>query len=295
MKFFKLLWYDLRNGLFSKPARWVIVATLFALLFLIFSVDVLHWWWFDSRVEQDIRNINVIGLSFGDVVLTQLGGMLPIIFTTLADSFDFPVKWLLPHVLILYFTLNYVSEDLTHCGVQVLTRARSKNAWWLSKCIWNVFTVVSCFVVGIGVLYVFSFVTGKELGFVFNSEVFFHLMSEWLPEQNAGAWEYFMALCIMPCVVCVTVSLLQMVLSLFVKPVFAYIVSCVYYIAGAYYAHPLLISNFAMSSRSAVIGFYNFYAGSGLIICMVFSVSAVLIGISRLGKMDLINNTWGGT
>lgn len=289
MKFLKLVWYDLRHELLSKPVKWLIILALFTLLFFIFSLDVLHLWWFDSLVGKNLRNINVIGLSFGDVILTQMGGMLPIVFTTLEDSFVFPIKWLVPHILVLYYTLNYINEDLTHYGIQILTRTRSKRAWWFSKCVWNIITVILCFAVGILAIYFLSAITGKNLGFSLNPNVFFRVEKELLPTQSATNWEYFCALCAIPCVVCITVSLMQMVFALYVRPIFAYIASCVYYIAGAYYAHPLLISNYAMAVRNATIGFYNFYSKDGITICLLFSIVAIFWGTIRLERMDLMN------
>ena len=290
MKLPKLVWYDLRHKLFHRPIHWLLIVPLFALLFLIFSLDILHYWWFDPVVGRDLKNINAIGLSFGDVLITQMGGILPIVFTTLEDSFEFPIKWLAPHILVLYFTLNYVTEDLTHCGIQTLTRAKSKRVWWYSKCIWNGATVVSCFFIGFLTLYLLSAITGKGTDFTLNPSVFKSYEGEYLPEQTATALEYFCALCVMPCVVCITVSIMQMALSLFVRPAFAYIASCAYYIAGAYYAHPLLISNYAMPIRSATIGFYNFYFRSGMLICLAMSGIALVCGAVRMEKMDLINN-----
>ena len=227
-------------------------------MFLIFSLDVLHLWWFDPLVGQNLHNIGIIGLSFGDVILTQTGGMLPIMFTSLEEGFVFPIKWLVPHILVLYYTLNYVNNDLTHYGIQVLTRTRSKRIWWISKCVWNILTVVFCFAVGILSIYFLSAITGKNLSFSLNPNVFFRIEKEMLPSQSAANLEYFCALCIVPCAVCVTVSLMQMSLALYIRPTFAYIAACVYYIAGAYYAHPLLISNYAMAVRNSTIGFYYY-------------------------------------
>ena len=287
MKLLKLIRYDFGYNRSANRLRWLLTAALFSLLFLAFSLDVLHWWWFDPAVGRSLANINVVGLSFGDVVMTEMGGELPMALTSLEDTYLFPIKWFLPHILILYFTLNYAKNDLVHGGIQVLTRVKNRQLWWISKCIWNIVTVVSCFALGVATLFAWTAATGKELLFKLNPDLFSCVMREALPGQTATAGTYFLALCVMPCVVCVAVSLLQMCLSLVVKPVYAYTTACIYYIAGAYYAHPLFISNYSMGVRSAAVGFYNFYPSIGLITCLVLSLTAILAGAVFLERMDL--------
>jgi hypothetical protein len=221
----------------------------------------------------------------------QLGGLLPMIKFSAEKAVQIPTSWLLTHILICYFTLHYLNDDLSHGGIQIIYRMRKKSLWWLSKVIWNIISVTSCYAVGYGILYVLCVLTGKNGGFAINQMLFSVIFSESLPNIYAGENSLFLYLCALPCVVGITISLLQMTLTLFVKPIFAYIASCVYFIAGLYYAHPVLISNYAMPVRGAVIGIYSFDFVSGISICLVYCLAAIVIGLIRINKMDIINNT----
>ena len=285
MRFLKIYRYDLRQGLLTRSMKWLAVMILSAFLFLCFSLDVFHLFYFDV---DGFGGINSLGLSFGDVVLTQTGGILPRKMASVAKEFSFPVKWLFLHALILYFTLSYTSDDLTRCGMQVITRTGSKWAWWLSKCLWNLTAVASYYLASMGTLFLLCVATGKAPGMTLNSAVFMAPFAELLPEWAAAGREMFLALCVMPCVVGITLNIVQMVLTLYIKPIIAYILVCVYLIAGVFYVHPSLLSNYALTVRSQAVGFYALNCSDGLIICTLICLAAVVVGGIRMQKMDLI-------
>ena len=289
MKFLKLLQYDLGKNLLAKPIKWIVSGLLFLYFFLNFTLDGTHTFWCKNTLMENIQVFHGLEISVGDSLIYLTGGMLPIEFTSLTDNFQFPVMWLLPHITILYITLSYPSDDLNCMGIQVLTRMRSKYLWWLSKCLWNILSVVSCFVVGLFVWYLLSILTGKVMDYSLNEIFFNRMFHDYISEQNAANFEYIMCFIIMPIVVCITISLIQMALTLYIKPVFAYMMVCIYYIAGIYYANPVLISNYAMSSRSSVLGLYNFRPETGIVICSVFATTAIIIGVIRMKNKDLIN------
>ncbi len=263
------------------------MALLFCVFYFAFLLDSLHVFWAGATLAENVETFRQLGISLGDGLLYETGGMLPLTWEELTDNFVFPVRWLLPHILALYITLGYPGEDLGRGGIQVMTRTRSKRMWWLSKCLWNILTVISCFAAGLAAWFLLSLATGRVMDFSFNEKFFEMIFGGELSGRTASAWSYAMALCVLPVVVCAACSLMQMTLALFIRPVFAYMALCVYYIAGAYYANPLFISNYAMSARSAAVGLYNFRAGTGLLLCLVFSLTAVVTGAVRLEKMDI--------
>lgn len=289
MKFFRLVRYDLAREFFAKPAKWMLMAALAVFLFLNFFLDVLHSFWYGAGLKENLAMVSRLELSLGDELLYITGGILPAAVTSLGESFLFPVKWLLPHLLVLYITLGYTSEDLTHGGIQVITRARSRRRWWLSKCLWNILTVISCFAAGLLVLFLLALASGKTMEFSLNSLLFEALFTRPLPEGQVSAGALLLALYGMPVLVCATVSLLQMASTLYVRPVLAYAVACVYYMAGVYYASPLFLSNYAMSVRSAAVGIYNFRTVTGCVLCLILGAGAIALGLRQINRMDLIN------
>jgi len=167
---------------------------------------------------------------------------------------------------------------------------KNKSLWWISKCLWNIIAVASCYLIGFGILYILCLLTGKNNTMELNPTIFYSAFNANLANTSSTDSELLLYLCILPSVVGITINLLQMTLTLFVKPIFAFIASCVYFIVGMYYANPIMISNYAMPVRGKVIGIYNFSFSSGVSICLAFCIAAVLIGVYRLNKMDIVNN-----
>lgn len=252
-------------------------------------MDVLHVFWTVGTLTDNLNVFQKQGISICDSLLYLTGGMLPISFASLTDSFRFPIRWLFPYMLVLFFTLDYARNDLTHGGTQVLTRTHNRALWWMSKCIWNTMTVLSCFVVELIVWFLLTYLVRKTEVFSLNNILFEGIFNANLPEQGALKWEYACTFCLLPVIVCVSISLIQMTLTLYVKPVFAYLIAVIYYIAGIYYVTPMLLSNYALTVRSSTIGLYNFQPKTGLFLCVVSGVIAVSVGIARLYRMDLLN------
>lgn len=285
MRFLKLYRYDLRQGLLAKPMKWLIICLLSAFFFFCFCLDVFHTFFYEV---DGFSGINTLGLSFGDSVLTQTGGILPPNAANGAESFTFPIKWLFLHALILYFTLAYTSDDLTRCGMQVMTRTGSKTRWWLSKCLWNTTAVASYYAIFMAGLFVLSALTGKVMSMTLNEMVFAANFAERLPTWVASGTDMFIALCVMPCVVGIALNLAQMTLTLYVKPMIAFLIICAYLMAGVFYVHPALLSNYALTVRSKAVGFYALTNTGGLILCGVVALTSVIVGCVRMQKMDLI-------
>lgn len=289
MKFFRLIKYDFIQNCRKTWVRWGIVCGVSLILFLYFFMDVLHIFWGGGTLTENLNVFQKQGISICDSLLYLTGGMLPISFVSLTDSFQFPIRWLFPYLLVLFFTLDYARNDLTHGGIQVLTRTQNRTLWWISKCIWNTITVLSCFVVELIVWFLLTSLVVKMEVFSLNNILFEGIFNANLPEQGTFKWEYIGTFCLLPVMVCVSISLVQMTLTLYIKPVFAYITSMIYYIVGIYYVTPLLLSNYALSVRSSTIGLYNFRPQTGIFLCVVSGMIAVSVGVVHLYRMDLLS------
>lgn len=289
MKFFRLVKYDFVQNCRKTLVRWGIVCGVSLLFFLYFFMDVIHIFWSGGTLVENLNVFQNQGISICDSLLYLTGGMLPISFESLTDSFQFPIRWLFPYILVLFFTLDYARNDLTHGGIQVLIRTHDRTLWWVSKCLWNIMTVLSCFVVEMLVWFLSTILIVKSEDFSLNNGLFEGVFYAALPEQRAFEWEYIGIFCILPAIVCVSISLVQMTLTLYIKPVFAYIIAIIYYIAGIYYVTPLLLSNYALSVRSSMIGLYNFQPKTGVFLCVALGIFAVGVGVLRIYRMDLLS------
>ncbi len=285
MKYLKLYRYDLRQGLLARWGCWPVICAVSAFFFFCFCLEVFHFFYFEV---DGFGGINAVGLSFGDVVLTQAGGELPPDPNLSVEDFVFPVKWLFLHALILYFTLGYTSEDLTRCGMQVMTRTGSKLRWWLSKCLWNCTAVVSYYALFMAVLLALTALTGKSVSMDLNLKLLPAFFGEKLPRWALSGAAMFTALCVLPCAAGLALNLAQMTLTLYVKPMIAYLIVCAYLMASVLLVHPALIGNYALTVRSRALGFYPMTNTGGLLICGGVCLCAIVVGCFRMRSMDLI-------
>jgi len=128
MRFFKLIKYDLSYGIFNLKN--LIKYIIFILFFTVACFEL------SGRLMGISSYQDVSGISAGDHLFYIFGGMKEYIPSP-SDPFQIPYLWLINHLLILYFTLHYASDDLSGVGQQMIYRAGGRIKWWVSKCIWN--------------------------------------------------------------------------------------------------------------------------------------------------------------
>ena len=285
MRFYNIFRYDFRYGFLSRPGKWTAVVLYGVFLFISFSFSLFHG--FYGEVEG-LWDINSLSLSTGDVFMADLGGKLPPDFQQL-QSYSFPTTWFMWDILPCVLTLSYMSEDLSQGGMQVLVRARKKTWWWFSKCLWNLWVVLVYYGLGYLTLWLLSFASGKAQTWELNPRIFQFQFAQSLPASHSTS--LFVSVCLLPCLVGMAVNLMQMTLTLFVKPIFAFVAACCYCIIGIYYAHPLMLSNYAMPVRSADIGIYNFQPTLGAFLCILAWVGCFLVGAWKIRRQDIVGLT----
>lgn len=282
MRFFNIFRYDFRYGFLSRPGRWAAVVLYAVFLFSSFSFSIFHG--FYGEVDS-LWSINSLSLSVGDLFVADLGGKLPPDFRQL-QSYSFPTSWFVWQIIPCVCTLSYMIEDLSQGGMQVLIRAQKKSWWWFSKCLWNLWVVLVCYGLEYLSLWVLSLISGKAQTWELNSRVFQFSFAQALPSTHST--HLFVSLCLLPCLAGMAVNLMQMTLSLFVKPVFAFTAVCCYLIVGVYYAHPLMLPNYAMPVRSAAVGIYNFRPELGIGLCLLAFAACFMVGAWKIRKKDIV-------
>ncbi len=283
---FKTIQYDLRFGLFESKKKYLLI-TLFGLLtFACLISDAVH---FSVFFTGSINNIEDLSISFGDVILIELGSCLPKLQDTIVQTgFSFPTMWFLLNILPCYLTLNYTAHDLSGGGIQVITRLQRKTRWWTSKCALSTITVILYYIVIYAVITILCSVFGFELSFIPDEDLFLVRFNAIFLSADTTEFQMFLALCLMPCIVTATLSLVQMMLTLFIKPVFAYIAVCAYMASSVLCASPFFIANYAMPVRSSAVGVYNFDFISCLAYSAVIAAIALIIGKLKIVRMDIL-------
>lgn len=281
---FNAIRYDLRFGIYEARQKYLLIVFFGAFVFLCFVFDAVHM---SVMFTGDTSHIKNMSLSIGDAILLELGSDLPNSATG-QMRLAFPTMWFLLNILPLYITLKYTTHDLSGCGIQVLTRLRSKITWWCSKCVLSTVSVVVYFVIIYVTMITLCFVGNFELSLIPDEVVFATQFNAIFLAKDVTEFQMFLSLCVMPCVVAAALSLMQMTLTLFVQPMLAYIVVCAYTAASVLCVYPAFIGNFAMPVRSATVGIYHFNSASGFIYSAVVAMVAIIVGAIRISKMDII-------
>ena len=134
--FFKLIRYDLKVGFSTTYKRYLTAAGLFIIIYIFFLLLVSS---FNASIEPEGQ----IKWTLGNMLLYAFGGMQEYIPQP-GVAFQFPAFWMLSYLLLAYVTLYYPFNDLEEFGQNILIRCRGRRLWWLSKCVWNISSVL-CF------------------------------------------------------------------------------------------------------------------------------------------------------
>lgn len=281
MKYIKLLWFDVFHGLLRKPLLFAIpvIVALIACFDLVGRVAELNSFGYFSTKTQ---------AGFADFVMYIYGGMDTYI-PGLGEPFMFPVRWLVVFLSVVFITLDYPYKDMQGYGQQILIRTKGRMAWWLSKCGWNTL----CILVYHGLVFLsvalFCAITKSDFTGGLNKNLIYvvfqveriHMASD------TTIWTYDMLL--LPIFVSFGMNMLQMTLSLFIKPAFSFLITAFLMISSAYFTTPYLVGNYAMPIRYDVVITNGVSAKTGVIISAAIALLAIIAGSIRFRRYDILN------
>ena len=275
--FYKLIRYDIKNGFHSTYKRYLGAAVVFVIMFAC-SLLVI--------TEHNImaKSSEPIPVNFGNTLLYAFGGMAQ--YTPSGQAiFDIPAFWLLAYLLLAYITLYYPYDDLDEFGQNLLVRSRGRVLWWLSKCIWNLFSVVCYFLLAwaifaLGCLLVggpLSMELSPEMAVVCKTTLDYPLPPTLIPQML-----------LLPLLIMAGLNLFQMVVSLFLKPFYSFNVTVTILLLSTYYLSPFCIGNYAMPLRSHMILSNGVGLNTGMLVAVILIVVSIIAGGLIFRKRDIL-------
>jgi hypothetical protein len=226
-------------------------------------------------------------VSSADYLMYLYGGMREYIPNP-TEPFMFPPVWMILVLALPFATLSYPLQDVQSFGQQVLYRSKSRHAWWLSKCAWSMLCALTYHLVLMALTLLLCLVFGIPLGSEINSELLARLfqMAPWMIREGTLILDFGCVVTLI--LVSISLNLLQMLLSLFVKPVFSFLTIAIVALTSCYLMSPLLIGNYAMLIRSNTIidGGLNFTIGA--LIALVVALGAVFVGMAKFRHYDIL-------
>ena len=281
MRYIKLLWFDIRNGMIYNPVLFVIpvIIALIACFDLANRITALNeFGYFAAPVKG----------SVADYMMYIYGGMDRYVPEP-NNSFVFPVRWAVVFLMPSFLTLNYPYKDMQGIGQQILVRTKGRTTWWLCKCVWNILSVLVYHLILLGIAILFGFVCGSDVFGEINKElqyvVFQMARNSILPDD--ASWPF--VIIFLPVLVSLCINILQMTLSLFIKPIFSFFAAAFLMISSAYFVSPYLIGNYAMSIRYNMVMKDGVSITGALVVSLALSTIAVGAGAVRFHQYDILN------
>ncbi len=282
---YKVIRYDLRYGVLEGWRKLLLAVGMGALVlancYIVFVSLSLYF-------TGEIWNFGSLGASLGDMIVLGLGGNFGRTGSGSTSSFVFPTLWYLSVLFPCYMTLTLASDDISSGGVQIMSRLRGRGRWWLSKCALGAVLVVLYYAALYALLWLVCVLMGFSSSAVPNEAIFNTYFDVVFVASETTPAALFAALILQPMLVTVALSLIQMAMTLIVKPIYAFIAVAAYLAASTLSFSPALLGNFAMPVRSSAIGVYNFDFLSCLLICAAVSAIAVLAGWWKIAKTDIL-------
>lgn len=274
MRFIRFIRFDIRNGIWKQKKFYLLFMALFLLFCLDYTAKI-------SSYHLDAKS------TYGDYFLFVFGGMKEYIPDP-TEPFQIPFRWLLNYILILYYTSHYMLRDLTGFGQHILYRSKDRFVWWVSKCVWNAVYVTSFYIFAWMIILGTAICNNAQPTFEFSQNIFY-LVDLGGNAQIHMNRNIMFEVTFLPLIITQALSLMQMMLSLLVKPIFCYIINVIIILSSAYYLSSLLIGNYTMAVRSIKIVNNGVSAFPGVVLSVFIILVSIIAGAFIFKKYDILN------
>ena len=183
-------------------------------------------------------------------------------------------------------------NDLTQFGIQVLSRTRKRSRWWISKCFWCLSSGIYFYIIFLLTAIVFSIINGYDLTLSESTELLNIIADRSVIYTFTGISELniFQELWMLfsPMLVICTFNMIQMILCLFMKPMYGYLLVVGILILGILTDIPLAFSRCGMITFSDYFFEDGYHISIGLAICLILIMASILIGTLYFKKYDIL-------
>ena len=207
---------------------------------------------------------------------------------SLTEFFNVPFSWIIIHIIPLIFTANIITSDFSVYGQQRIYRIGNRKTWWAKKCLQIVGVLSNFYCVIFLELAIFTLIFGLKLvpycSIEINSVIDFGKNN--ITNMNL---DLIIESTILPFLFTLSLSYLQSILSLWIKPINSLIVSLVILFSSAYYVNPWIIGNYSMAVRSSKVITNGVNPLIGIAFYILIISISITLGFIKIKKIDIIN------
>lgn len=279
--FYRIFALDVRRSLLGRWKRFSVALLFFVLVTFACKIS------FSNAYLQSPELTPFATPTLGDFLLYAFGGCDLYIFD-LDRPFAIPFQWLLLILLAIYINFDLTEESSAGVNVQLLLRAGDKKQYWLSKILCITISTSLYFMLGV----IVTLGCGFALGGVFSLEIdklILNVMnlSSMVPREATGP--AFIPTLLMVWFAILTITLLQQLISLFIKPIGSFLVMAVFLFLSAYFMKPFFFGNYAMMIRNALLCEGGVDAAEGILILSLVSLASIAGGCVVYDRKDILS------
>lgn len=279
--FYRIFALDVRRSLLGRWKRFSVALLFFVLVTFACKIS------FSNAYLQSPELTPFATPTLGDFLLYAFGGCDLYIFD-LDRPFAIPFQWLLLILLAIYINFDLTEESSAGVNVQLLLRAGDKKQYWLSKILCITISTSLYFMLGV----IVTLGCGSALGGVSSLEIdnlILNVMnlSSMVPREATGPT--FIPTLLMVWFAILTITLLQQLISLFIKPIGSFLVMAVFLFLSAYFMKPFFFGNYAMMIRNALLCEGGVDAAEGILILSLVSLASIAGGCVVYDRKDILS------
>lgn len=268
-----LIKHDITEGILHRWKFFVISVLFFMFVDFVFIHNV-------STAFAD----STIRCSISDIILNMFVGNEP--FNPLSqEGIHIAIEWLMFFALLFSSVGYYIIDDLRKNSVSFLLRTKSKPQWWISKIIWCVLLVIIYYALFFLCAVICAAFFGK-ISFIPNEVIAYEMFD--IDVAGISVLRFIFSVLVLPLVISISVAVIESVISLILKPIYALLIVICYLALSAFYLSPCFLFNYSMLIRDnfdGVCGVANFY-GALISVC-VFAVG-IFVGIVLIKRKDIL-------
>lgn len=279
--FCRIFALDIKRAILGRWKRFSVALLFFVLVAFACKIS------FSNAYLQSPELTPFATPTLGDFLLYAFGGCDLYIFD-LDRPFAIPFQWLLLILLAIYINFDLTEESSAGLNVQLLLRAGDKKQYWLSKILCITISTSLYFMLGV----IVTLGCGSALGGVSSLEIdnlILNVMnlSSMVPREATGP--AFIPTLLMVWFAILTITLLQQLISLFIKPIGSFLVMAVFLFLSAYFMKPFFFGNYAMIIRNALLCEGGVDAAEGILILSLVSLASIAGGCVVYDRKDILS------
>lgn len=279
--FYKFLRHDLRYGIFLQWKRCIVTFLMFFCLafphFLVLRIYEL--------IHPDYFNVPV---TTADYFFAMVGGCGQMEALDGAPSFfSIPTSWAVFVLWLLFVSLYYPFAELRGIGKQLMVLSGSRWNWWFSKCVWVAVNTIVNFLLAFLASTMCAILLGAKFSMQANYYVASELQMQMQHLTSSTTWDMGTSFLFL-CFALIAFALVQLALSVVIRPIFSYLAISAYLFAGIYIQSPWFLGNYLMAARYRLFIDTGVSVGQGFLILIWLIALCVLLGGICFSRMDIL-------